>query len=94
MEIEWDPNKSLGCKKLRGFDFGYASAAFSDPYRIVKQDLRFIYSEERFALYGHIEGRLYVVIYTIRGAKTIRIISAHKANKREIAKYVEATRQH
>lgn len=39
-----------------------------------------------------IEGRLYVVIYTLRGT-LIRIISARKANQREIKRYDNSTQK-
>jgi uncharacterized protein len=94
MQIEWDPNKSQDCDERRGFDFGYASGVFNDPYRIVVIDHRKEYDEVRYIVYGHIEGRLYVVVYTAREPDIVRIMSAHKANKREVAKYAEATRTH
>ena len=94
MEIEWDPYKSQECEERRGFDFGYATGVFKDPYRIVVTDDRKEYDEVRYIVYGHIEDRLYVVVYTIREQGIVRIISAHKANKREVAKYAEATRAH
>ena len=94
MQIEWDPNKSNECLKKRGFGFDFAGVAFQDPYRFVIPDDRREYGESRFILYGHIRDRLYVVVYTVREPDIIRIISAHKANKREVAKYAEATRTH
>ena len=94
MEIEWDPNKSAECLKRRGFGFDFAGIAFKDPYRLVIPDDRREYGESRYILYGHIRARLYVVVYTMRDEDTVRIISAHKANKREVAKYAEATRTH
>lgn len=39
-----------------------------------------------------IEGRLYVVVYTPRDG-AIRIISAHKANQREIRRYEDSARE-
>ena len=36
--------------------------------------------------FGAIEGRLFVVIYTMRGA-VVRIVSAGKANAREVREY-------
>jgi uncharacterized DUF497 family protein len=48
--------------------------------------------KERFQLTGAIEGRVFVLIYTARGA-SIRIISARKANLREVKDYENSTRQ-
>ena len=55
-------------------------------YRIIRQDHRFSYGEDRYELIGRIEGRLYVLIYTPR-QDGIRIISARKANPREVKRY-------
>ena len=44
---------------------------------------RWDYGEDRYRLLGAIEGRVFAVIYTMRDA-TIRIISARKANRREV----------
>lgn len=92
MEFEWDEAKSTACFTRRGFDFAYAVRAFFDPRRIVVQDRRRDYGEDRYRLLGMIDGRAYVVIYTVR-VSVIRIISARKANTREIAKYEYNTHQ-
>jgi len=47
---------------------------------------RFSYGEDRYELIGRIEGRLYLLIYTPRH-DGIRIISARKANSREVKRY-------
>ena len=54
--------------------------------RLVRRDIRHSYGEERFQLTGRIEGRLFIVVYTPR-ARVIRIISARKANQREVKHY-------
>jgi uncharacterized DUF497 family protein len=82
-EFEWDEDKSLRCFVERGFDFAYSAHAFFDPDRKIKPDQRYQYGEDRFTLTGYIEARLYVVTYTMR-ADIIRIISARKANAREV----------
>ena len=91
MEFEWDDDKSDACFVHRGFDFAYALRAFLDDDRIVGRDRRWDYGEDRYRLLGAIEGRVFVVIYTIRGS-AIRIISARKANAREIREYAPDTR--
>ena len=82
MEFEWDPAKSDRCLRQRGFAFADLLPAFSDPGHRVAPDLRFDYGEERYQLYGHVEGRLYVIVFTQRGS-AIRIIPARKASSRE-----------
>jgi hypothetical protein len=91
MEFEWDEAKSEVCFIERGFDFGYALRAFLDPNRLVRVDTRWDYGEDRYQLVGSIDGRVFFVAYTLRGS-TIRIISARKANRREVHDYENATR--
>lgn len=81
MEFEWDEAKSEVCFTERGFDFAYVVRAFLDSNRIVRPDYRRSYGEDRYQLLGMIEGRVFCVVYTLRG-RTIRIISARKANRR------------
>ena len=91
MNFEWDDAKSEACFRERGFDFAYAARAFFDPNRIVQVDNRHSYGEDRYQLMGKIEQRLFVVIYTPRH-EAMRIISARKANQREIKHYENSTR--
>ena len=86
LQFEWDSAKSIARYQERGFDFAYVVAAFGDPARRVRLDDRYDYGEERYQLIGEIEGRLFVVIYTLRNT-AIRIISARKANAREARQY-------
>ena len=86
MEFKWDDAKSERCRVERGFSFATVIPAFSDPDRIIEDDLRYEYGEPRFKLYGRVEGRLFVIAFTIRDTG-YRIISARKANKREVRRY-------
>jgi len=70
----------------RGFDFAYAASVFADPDRIIRQDNRYSYEEDRYQLIGRIGKRLFVLVYTPRD-DAIRIISARKANAREVRRY-------
>lgn len=90
MNFEWDETKSAACFRERGFDFAYAARAFFDPDRIVQTDNHHSYGEDRYQLMGKIEQRLFVV-YTPRH-EVMRIISARKANQREIKHYENSTR--
>lgn len=76
--------------RTRGFDFAYAARAFFDPDRIIKIDNRHCYSEDRYQLMGLIEQRLFVLVYTPRQT-AMRIISARKANQREVKHYENST---
>lgn len=84
--------KGEACFQRRGFDFAHAAKAFYDPDRTLEIDDRRDYSEDRFRLTGNIEGRLYVVSYTPRH-DVIRIISARKANQREIRRHEESAHE-
>ena len=86
MQFEWDEVKSEACFRQRGFDFAYAARAFFDPDRLAHADTRRLYGEDRYQLLGKIEQRLFVVVYTPR-KDAMRIISARKANQREVAHY-------
>jgi uncharacterized DUF497 family protein len=90
MNFEWDEIKSDACFGNRGFDFAYAAQAFFDPNRLIRADLRHSYGEERFQLLGEIDSRIFVVVYTPRTQAT-RIISARKANVREVKHYENGT---
>ena len=92
MEFAWDDAKSNDCFLRRGFDFAYAIRAFLDTNRIDGRDHRWDYGEDRYRLLGAIEGRVFVLIYTLRGS-AMRIISARKANKKEVREYEHGARQ-
>jgi uncharacterized DUF497 family protein len=92
MEFEWDETKSETCFQERGFDFAYAAQAFFDPHRLTRADQRHSYGEERFQLTGRIDSRIFVVVYTPR-ANATRIISARKANTREVKHYENDTNE-
>ncbi|MCL4183471.1 MAG: BrnT family toxin [Burkholderiaceae bacterium] len=92
MEFEWDRAKSEACLERRGFDFAYALSVFLDPHRLVARDERWDYGEDRYRLLGKFEGRVYCLAFTVRGDR-IRIISARRANRREVGKYENSTSQ-
>ena len=74
------------------FRFRLCARAFFDPDRVVQADTRHSYGEERFQVMGRIEQRLFVIVYTPR-RDAIRIISARKANQREVRDYENRTRE-
>ena len=86
MEFEWDDDKSEACFQNRGVDFHYAIRVFADRQRVVIQDRRRDYGEDRYRVPGMIDRRAYAVVYTMRGA-VFRIISARKANVKEVERH-------
>jgi hypothetical protein len=91
MEFEWDEAKSEACYAERGFDFGYVVRVFLDPDRLVEPDDRFDYGEPRYRVIGRIAERVFVVVYTPRGGR-FRLISARKANRREVRRHETGSR--
>jgi uncharacterized DUF497 family protein len=88
MLFEWDDGKAARNATKHGVPFEYAVRVFLDPHRLDSEDTRHDYSEEPRLSLGKIDGRLFVVAYTPRGA-VIRLISARKATEREQRRYHE-----
>ncbi len=84
MIFEWDKKKNKLNKKKHGVSFRVASDVFLDPNIVIIPDNYF--NEERWNAIGFVETVLFVV-FTERDEKTIRIISARKATKRERDEY-------
>jgi uncharacterized DUF497 family protein len=82
MLFEWDPKKAAQNVAKHGVPFDYAARVFLDAHRLDSEDSRRDYREERRITIGEIDGRLFVVAYTLRG-EVVRVISARKANPRE-----------
>ena len=89
--FEWDKDKANGNILKHSVTFTFATLAFEDPHKIVLIDNRFDYQEIRYIVLSKIDTRVYVVVYTMRNTEdnetVIRIISARKANEKEIKRY-------
>ena len=72
--------------------FAYAARCFLDSQRSISPDHRFDYGEDRFQVFGLRRCPNFFVAYTLR-AGVIRIISARRANQREIKRYEDHTNQ-
>lgn len=92
MEFEWDEAKSDACLATRGFDFAFAAGVFADPTLLVELDDRRDYGEPRLVATGRIVDLHFTVVFTPRAAK-LRIISARRASRKEIARYGDGQRQ-
>jgi uncharacterized protein len=92
MDFEWDEAKATANFQKHGVSFVKAVAVFDDGNRVTTEDVRYQYDEPRFTAYGLIQGRLHVVVFTNR-ADAVRLISARKANKRELKKHGNRTLQ-
>jgi uncharacterized DUF497 family protein len=87
MFFEWDSEKDAYNQISRDVSFKMASEIFDDEQRLTFEDTRYPYGEQRFITFGEIKGRIFCVVYTMRG-EMVRIISARKANKKEQKRYV------
>jgi uncharacterized DUF497 family protein len=72
--------------RQHGVDFDDAIAVFDDPRTLHVVDPR-SYGEARYRAIGMLRGRILLVVYTMRGGQTYRIIGARRASRRERAAY-------
>ena len=86
MRFAWNPEKAERTLAERGLSFEFALRVFLDPKHIDFDVTRPEQGEERRKVVGTIDGRLYTVVYTMRGDVTW-LISARRANKAEVRKY-------
>lgn len=89
MDFEWDEEKALVNVRKHGIDFDTASLVFFDPGRIEEYDVEHSTDEDRWMTIGLVYATILFVVYTEHN-KTIRIISARKADKYEQKDYNQA----
>lgn len=84
--FEWDEAKSRSNARKHGLSFDTAVGVFEQPH-LVQLDTRQEYGEDRWIAVGLIGLVVCIVVYTDRmdqrDTRTIRIISARKATRRE-----------
>ena len=85
MKITFDPAKRMKTLAERGVDFADARFVF-EGLTFTLLDDRFDYGEDRYQIYGQLQGRLVTVVWTPRGADR-HVISMRKCNDREKARY-------
>lgn len=89
LHFEWDDDKANSNLKKHGTSFEEALSVFDDKLSVTIADELHSFAEYRFVDIGmSSSGRMLVVVYTEQGG-AVRIISARKANKREIKDYEE-----
>jgi uncharacterized DUF497 family protein len=89
MEYQWDDDKNTINIAQHGIDFSLMED-FDWVSALVAPDSAHSQNELRFTAIGFIKNRLYVCIYTWRGANR-RVISLRKANARERGGYEQET---
>lgn len=88
MEFEWDEDKREKNIKKHGIDFVSVISIFDDPNAVEAYDEEHSASEERYQIIGMAKPGVLFVAYTERdNGNTIRLISARRAEKNEIAMY-------
>ena len=81
MDIEFDQAKEAINHRKHGVSLAVGALVLESRFHDVP-DLRDYNGETRRIAYGTIAGRVFVCVYTMRGA-VYRLISVRKANKRE-----------
>lgn len=81
LDIEFDPGKDAINIAKHGISLTRASD-IDEAEAVVERDPRDYKGEVRYRAYGLIDGRVYVLVFTLRGYK-LRPISLRKANARE-----------
>lgn len=73
--FEWDDAKDLQNQESHGVPFSLAQFAFTDPNRVIAQDLNHSDEENRYFCFGKVEDGILTVRFTYR-SKRIRIFGA------------------
>jgi len=81
-----DPRKRASLLQARGFDLLDMAEVFGDRQRLDFPDWRFDYGEQRRVAIGRTLGRLFTVVYTLRGPVTW-LITAWPSNRKERERY-------
>lgn len=73
--FEWDENKNQLNQEKHGVSFYDAQYAFTDPNRVIAEDIEHSHSEKRYYCFAKLDDEIMTVRFTYRG-NTIRIIGA------------------
>lgn len=75
VRFEWDAKKDKQNQAKHGVSFQFAQYAFTDPARIIAEDLNHSQKEKRYYSFGKIGNGIITVRFTYRSS-VIRIIGA------------------
>lgn len=89
LEFEWDEDKAAANLAKHRVSFLTAAEVFANEI-LERIDDREDYGEVRWIALGRVEAEVFGVVFTWRGDKLIRIISAQKASKDEREIYYRA----
>jgi uncharacterized DUF497 family protein len=85
--IVWDPAKALLNEQKHGVNFEEAATVFRDPLLLVQPDVEHSQVEERWIALGMSARQLLLVVIHTESDRTIRIISARRAELKERRQY-------
>jgi uncharacterized DUF497 family protein len=86
VDISFDPAKRAATLKERTLDFADAGQVFENDVA-TRPDDRFDYGEDRFITAGYLNGRMVVVVWTLRG-NARHIISMGHAHAKEESRWL------
>lgn len=94
MDFDWDAVKEAINRRKHGVSFEDAAEVLQSSLAITVDDLAHSLVEDREKTIGPSpRGRVLIVVHTKRVEGLIRIISARKADRREVADYEEEIRE-
>ena len=85
MQIEYDDKKRREVLAERGLDFSDAVQVF-EGFHLTRRDDRFDYGEDRFQSVGEMNGKVVIVVWTLRNDSR-RIITMWKLDNGESEKF-------
>lgn len=89
MRVSWDPAKAEANLRQHGIRFSDAVTVLEDDQALTRED-PLAEGEQRLVTLGtNSEGRVLVVVYTLREPDEIRLISSWPANRRQRLLYEE-----
>ena len=87
IDIEWDAAKAAGNLRKHRVSFEEAATVLLDPVALAREDDS-SHDEPRWVIVGMSErARLLTVVYGLRGADRIRLISARRATRSEAGEH-------
>jgi uncharacterized protein len=86
VEFAWDDAKAKANLANHKVPFAFAARVFLDSGAVVVPTIRAGDGEDRYKAIGQIDGKLYVVVFVMRGA-ICRLISARRTNATEDRSY-------
>ena len=94
MRFDWDAGKAKKNLAKHGVTFAEACEPYLDPLVIVIDDESHSISEDRYIAIGRsTKRRVLFVVHARRDGDTIWIISARKANRREVSDYEDEIKE-